>query len=95
MADEDKPKCPHCGSTGRQRQYNKWHVREIYCTSCWRCLNSRHVRRQTRMAEVAFREGKIDEFHEETYTPSPELLQELEAMDQEEEFDKPPSFTEE
>lgn len=47
------------------------------------------------MAEVAFREGKIDEFHEETYTPSPELLQELEAMDQEEEFDKPPSFTEE
>jgi hypothetical protein len=68
VAEDEK--CPYCGSKERQVRYNKWHVREVYCTSCWRCLNRESVRRRTWLAEMASKEGRINEFYIGTYEPS-------------------------
>lgn len=51
-------------------RYNKWHVKEIYCNECYRCLNQQQVRERTRLAEMAAKEGKINEFYMGTYVPS-------------------------
>ena len=66
----DENSCPFCGSTERRKRYNKWHVREVYCDNCHRCLNSNHVREQTRLAEIASQEGRIDEFYDGTDSPT-------------------------
>ncbi len=67
MTEEE---CPYCGSTSRRTMYNKWHVREVYCGECFRCLNPEHVREKTRLAEMASKEGKMVEFYMGTYSPS-------------------------
>ncbi|MGQ4912921.1 MAG: hypothetical protein ACP6KW_12185 [Candidatus Thorarchaeota archaeon] len=67
MSDEA---CPFCGSKKRRIRHNKWHVREVFCANCWRCLNVEEVRRRTGLAEMAAREGKLDEFYMGTYEPS-------------------------
>jgi transcription initiation factor TFIIIB Brf1 subunit/transcription initiation factor TFIIB len=64
----DEP-CPECGSTERVKRYNKWHVKEIYCANCNSCLNADEVRERTRLAEMASREGKLNEFWEGRYHP--------------------------
>ncbi len=83
--------CPYCGNVGRLIRYNKWHVREVYCNNCYRCLNQDYVRKQTRLAEMASSEGKIDEFYMGMYKPSelPDLPDnEVESKNEEEVIDK-------
>jgi hypothetical protein len=50
--------------------YNKWHVKEVYCGECFRCLNQDDVIERTRLAEMAASEGKLLEFWNGTYEPS-------------------------
>jgi hypothetical protein len=50
--------------------YNKWHLREVYCGKCFRCLNQDEVREKTRLAERASKEGKINEFWAGIYQSS-------------------------
>jgi hypothetical protein len=52
--------------------YNKWHVREIYCGECHICLNKEQVRQHTKLAEMAAKEGKLDELYLGKYEPSTE-----------------------
>ena len=66
----DSDVCPNCGSTEQQTRYNKWHVKEIYCVECFTCLNQEQVRERTRLAEMASKEGKLNEFYLGTYEPS-------------------------
>ena len=61
--------CPYCGSTSRRIMYNKWHVREVYCGECFRILNQDEVIEQTRLAEQAAHEGKLNEFWMGVYSP--------------------------
>ena len=65
-------KCPFCGSTTRRTMYNKWHVKEIYCGECFECLNQEQLTEQTRLAQMAAKEGKLTEFWMGQYTPSEE-----------------------
>lgn len=82
----DKP-CPNCGSTKRRKRYNKWHIREISCAECHRSLNSKEVWKRTRMAEIASKEGKLDDFYLGTYKPTipKEEYSEVSDMDDEKE----------
>ncbi|MBD3404973.1 MAG: hypothetical protein GF411_02420 [Candidatus Lokiarchaeota archaeon] len=66
----DVEPCPYCGSTKRRKRYNKWHIREMYCGECHRCLNQDQVRERTRLAEMASDEGKLDEFYTGEYKPT-------------------------
>lgn len=61
--------CPECGSKKKRTLYNKWHVKEIYCADCHICLNRDEVTERTRLAEIAAREGKLNEFWEGRYRP--------------------------
>jgi len=62
--------CRYCGNVGTMIRYNKWHVKEVYCNKCFRCLNQEYIRERTRLAFKAAREGKINEFYMGTYQPS-------------------------
>ena len=83
MTDDEK--CPHCGCTERFVRHNKWHVREVYCAECTRCLNRESVRKQTWLAEMASKEGKISEFYMGTYKPSMPVPDFIDAKGEEEE----------
>ncbi|TFG30690.1 hypothetical protein EU527_14170 [Candidatus Thorarchaeota archaeon] len=75
-------KCPECGATGRIVRYNKWHVKEVYCNECHICLNSEEVQEKTRIAQIASREGKLNEFYLGTYQiPKPEDTDDKESED--------------
>ncbi len=61
--------CPHCGSTARRIMYNSMHVREVYCGECFRCLNQEQVTERTRVAQMAAKEGRLNEFWMGSYKP--------------------------